>query len=314
LFLYQGLLPFLVVCGSLEAKAWVASCPLQRPACWPGVRQAGCGRPADRVGVPASLPGCARQWTRRWPNGGSSARGVAQVGAPAPAAAWWNCAPLVAQGVERRWLRGRRGAPRPAQQTGPRGHFLLRSGVSELDVERELHQAQAGSLCLFPRPMRRASRPLLSAAALFPPPPFRPLHPDLAGARVTRRCLGTPLPYWCSCGRCGCWYSCGRCGCCSGGRRCGGLLGRPAAPPLLEGSSCFLGLRVGYAIVQGLFCKATDARPILTIRTLDPMVGRSWRRGHAPRPRYWPSFVGRRCVGKSNVLCSYDYRSNKNFR
>jgi hypothetical protein len=33
------------------------------------------------------------------------------VGAPALAAAWWSCAPPVAQGVERRWPRGWRGAP-----------------------------------------------------------------------------------------------------------------------------------------------------------------------------------------------------------
>jgi hypothetical protein len=61
-----------------------------------------------------------------------------------------------------------------------------------------------------------------------------------------------------------------------------------AAPPqpLLEASSCFLGLRAEYVIVQGLFCKADDARPILTIHTLDAMVGRSWQRGHVPRPRY----------------------------
>jgi hypothetical protein len=138
------------------------------------------------------------------------------------------------KGVERRCLRGAAVHPRPAQQTGPRGHFLLRSGVFEFDVERELHQAQAGSLCLFPHPLRRASRPPLSAAALFPLLSFRSLHPDSAGARVTRRCLGTPLPYWCSCGRCGCWCSCGRCGCCSGGRCCGGLLGRPSIARRIE--------------------------------------------------------------------------------
>jgi hypothetical protein len=48
---------------------------------------------------------------------------------------------------------------------------------------------------------------------------------------------------------------------------------------------CF-GLRVEYAKVQGVCCKMIGASPIVTLHTPDPTVGESWRRCHAPRPRY----------------------------
>jgi hypothetical protein len=57
------------------------------------------------------------------------------------------------------------------------------------------------------------------------------------------------------------------------------------APPLLERPNarvvslyCWLNLRN----FRTFFCETTDARPILTVDTTDPMVGKSHRRGYVP--------------------------------
>jgi hypothetical protein len=54
----------------------LVNCPLQQPACWPGVCRAGCGHPSDCVGcagITAWVRATVDQPTRRCSNGGSSA-------------------------------------------------------------------------------------------------------------------------------------------------------------------------------------------------------------------------------------------------